>query len=61
MFYSAVSAVTSCKAAKNSAVLRSLFGETLERVVAPTRGRVLFLTANPSVQENGLLMGIGVG
>ena len=37
----------------------SLFGDTLETVIAPASGRVLFLTINPSVAENGLLMGIG--
>ena len=38
----------------------SLFGDTLETVVASVNGRVLFLTTNPAVLENGLLMGIGV-
>jgi len=37
-----------------------LFGETLERVKSPVNGVVLFLTINPSVLDNGLLMGIGV-
>jgi len=36
-----------------------LFGETLENVNSPVNGVVLFLTINPSVLENGLLMGIG--
>jgi predicted deacylase len=36
-----------------------LFGDTLEEVVSPVNGVVLFLTVNPSVLENGLLMGIG--
>ena len=37
-----------------------LFGDTLEEIVSPVDGVVLFLTINPSVLENGLLMGIGV-
>jgi uncharacterized protein len=37
----------------------NLFGDTLEKVTSPVSGSVLFLTINPSVQENGLLMGIG--
>ena len=37
-----------------------LFGDTLEQVISPVHGVVLFLTINPSVPENGLLMGIGV-
>ena len=36
-----------------------LFGDTLEEIVSPVDGVVLFLTINPSVLENGLLMGIG--
>ena len=35
------------------------FGDTLEKIVSPVDGVVLFLTINPSVLENGLLMGIG--
>jgi predicted deacylase len=37
-----------------------LFGDTLETIITPVSGIVLFLTINPSVQANGLLMGIGV-
>jgi hypothetical protein len=36
-----------------------LFGDTLEEIVSPVNGVILFLTINPSVLENGLLMGIG--
>ena len=36
-----------------------LFGDTLEEIVSPVNGVELFLTINPSVLENGLLMGIG--
>ena len=36
-----------------------LFGDTLEEIVSPVNGVVIFLTINPSVLENGLLMGIG--
>ena len=36
-----------------------LFGDTLEEIVSPVNGVVLFLTINPSVLEQGLLMGIG--
>jgi len=38
-----------------------LFGDTLEDVISPVNGVILFLTINPSVLENGLLMGIGAG
>jgi len=37
-----------------------LFGDILEQVISPVNGVILFLTINPSVLENGLLMGIGV-
>jgi predicted deacylase len=36
-----------------------LFGDTSEEIISPVNGVVLFLTINPSVLENGLLMGIG--
>jgi predicted deacylase len=36
-----------------------LFGDTLEKVISPANGVILFLTINPSVLEKGLLMGIG--
>lgn len=35
------------------------FGDTLEKIISPVNGVILFLTINPSVLENGLLMGIG--
>jgi predicted deacylase len=38
----------------------NLFGDTVERVISPVNGVILFLTINPSVLENGLLTGIGV-
>jgi uncharacterized protein len=37
-----------------------LFGDALEKIISPVNGVILFLTINPSVLENGLLMGIGV-
>jgi predicted deacylase len=37
-----------------------LFGEVLEKIISPVNGVVLFLTINPSVLKDGLLMGIGV-
>jgi uncharacterized protein len=39
--------------------VRDLFGDTLEKIISPVNGVILFLTINPSVLENGLLMGIG--
>jgi uncharacterized protein len=41
--------------------VRDLFGDTVEKIVSPVKGVILFLTINPSVLENGLLMGIGAG
>jgi predicted deacylase len=37
-----------------------LFGEVSEKIISPVNGVVLFLTINPSVLKDGLLMGIGV-
>jgi predicted deacylase len=44
---------------KQIGTVGDLFGDTLENVNSPVNGVVLFLTINPSVLENGLLMGIG--
>jgi predicted deacylase len=59
MWYSRVAAGDVVQEGQEIGSIGSLFGETLETVVAPATGPVLFLTVNPSVQENGLLMGIG--
>jgi predicted deacylase len=60
MWYSRVKAGDLVQKGQEIGAVGSLFGDTLETIVAPVTGWVLFLTVNPSVQENGLLMGIGV-
>ena len=60
MFYPRVEAGDFVEKGQEVGTVGSLFGDTLETPVAPVSGRVLFLTINPSVTENGLLMGIGV-
>jgi hypothetical protein len=40
--------------------VRNLFGDVVEHVSAPRDGVVLFLTTSPAVDENGLLLGLGV-
>ncbi len=60
MFYPRVAAGDLVDQGREIGTIGSLFGDTLETIIAPVTGRVLFLTINPSVQENGLLMGIGV-
>jgi uncharacterized protein len=60
MFYPRVAAGEFIEQGQEVGRVGSLFGDTLETVIAPASGRVLFLTINPSVAENGLLMGIGV-
>jgi predicted deacylase len=47
------------KEAQEIGTVRDLFGDTLEKIISPLNGVILFLTVNPSVLENGLLMGIG--
>jgi hypothetical protein len=59
MFYPAVAAGDAVESGQEVGRIGSLFGDTLEQVVSPVNGRVLFLTINPAVQANGLLMGIG--
>jgi predicted deacylase len=60
MWYPGVAAGDMAEQGKEVGSIGSLFGDLLETIVAPVTGRVLFLTINPSVAENGLLMGIGV-
>ncbi len=60
MFYPGVAAGDFIEKGQEVGTVGSLFGDTLETAIAPVSGRVLFLTVNPSVAENGLLMGIGV-
>ena len=60
MWYSRVAAGDLVQEGQEIGTIGSLFGDTLETVIAAVAGRVLFLTINPSVLENGLLMGIGV-
>lgn len=60
LFYPRVEAGDVIEKGQEVGTVGSLFGDTLETAIAPVSGRVLFLTINPSVAENGLLMGIGV-
>jgi predicted deacylase len=60
MWYPRVAVGDPVETGKEIGTVGSLFGEVIEKILAPVTGRVLFLTINPSVAENGLLMGIGV-
>jgi predicted deacylase len=59
MWYPQVAAGDLVKKGEEIGTIENLFGDTLEKVTSPVSGIVLFLTINPSVQEKGLLMGIG--
>ncbi len=59
MFYPSVAAGDNIGKAQEIGTVGDLFGDVLETVIAPVSGVVLFLTVNPSVLENGVLMGIG--
>jgi uncharacterized protein len=61
MFYPRVAAGDLVQSGQKIGTIGSLFGDTLETVIAPVAGRILFLTVNPSVLESGVLMGIGAG
>jgi uncharacterized protein len=60
MWYPKVAAGDVVKKGKEIGHVGDLFGDALEQIISPVDGVVLFLTINPSVLENGLLMGIGV-
>jgi hypothetical protein len=59
MWYSKVGAGNFVKQGQEIGTVGDLFGDALEKIVSPANGVVLFLTINPSVLEDGLLMGIG--
>jgi predicted deacylase len=59
MWYPKVAAGDEVKEGQQIGMVGDLFGDTLETIVSPVDGVVLFLTVNPSVLEKGLLMGIG--
>lgn len=60
LFTPEIAAGDAIQAGQQVGVIRDLCGEPVERVTAPAGGVVLFLTANPAVKAEGLLMGIGV-
>jgi uncharacterized protein len=60
VWYPKVSAGYVVKEGEQMGTVGDLFGDTLEEIISPVNGIVLFLTINPSVLENGLLMGIAV-
>jgi predicted deacylase len=60
VWYPKVAAGDVVKEGEQIGTVKDLFGDTLENLVSPVNGVILFLTINPSVLENGLLMGIGV-
>jgi len=60
MWYPKVAPGDLIKKGQEIGTVGDLFGDTLEKIISPVKGVVLFLTINPSVLANGLLMGIGV-
>lgn len=42
-------------------VVRNLYGDVLEEIVAPEHGVLLFVTSSPAVAADGLLLGLGAG
>jgi hypothetical protein len=59
MWYPKVAPGDRLKEGQQIGTVGDLFGNILEKIISPVNGVVLFLTINPSVLENGLLMGIG--
>jgi predicted deacylase len=60
VWYRKVAPGDTVKQGEQIGTVGDLFGDNLENVNSPVNGVVLFLTINPSVLDNGLLMGIGV-
>jgi uncharacterized protein len=55
-----VSAGDAVRAGTSLGSVRSLFGDVTERIAAPEDGVVLFNTTSPSVEADGVLVGLGV-
>ena len=60
VWYPKVAAGDAVREGEQIGTVGDLFGDIVEEIVSPVNGVVLFLTINPSVLQNGLLMGIGV-
>ena len=60
MWYPKIAPGDVVKEGEQIGTVGDLFGEILEKIISPVNGVVLFLTINPSVLKDGLLMGIGV-
>lgn len=59
-FHSSVGVDDAVVEGQQVGTVNSLFGDTLETIISPVDGRVLFLTTSPAVGTSGLLMGIGI-
>jgi predicted deacylase len=59
IWYPKIAAGDLVKKGQEIGTVGDLFGDTLEKIFSPVNGVILFLTINPSVLENGLLMGVG--
>ena len=59
MWYPKIGPGDQVKEGQQTGTVGDLFGDTSEEIISPVNGVLLFLTINPSVLENGLLMGIG--
>ena len=55
----AVAAGDEVRAGSPLGVVRNPYGDTVEEIVAPEEGVVLFLTTSPAVAADGLLLGLG--
>ena len=59
MWYPKVGPGDLVKKAQEIGTIGDLFGDTLEKIISPVNGVILFITINPSILEKGLLTGIG--
>jgi predicted deacylase len=60
LFYPAVAVGDDVNEGSVVGTVGTLTGEQIAEMTAPVSGKVLFQTTSPAMQENGLLMGIGV-
>lgn len=59
VWYPEVAAGDAVTKGQQLGIIGNLFGDVVAKIAAPADGVILFLTINPSVRKQGVLMGIG--
>lgn len=61
LLYRSVSVGENVRRGQLIGVLADYFGKPVEKILSPLNGKVLFMTKNPAVLEDGFIAAIGIG